>query len=215
MTRHELIDAFVSGKIGRRDFVRRMTALGVSAGAALAYANTLVPGAAAAGPASAPYVMRFQAQETVYGTACTLTSDADGATAVDAALQQVAAILNGMLDAFDDTDIPELDALEQMSSDLTDELDAVGTVVTDLGGTVPTPPPDETFTDPDEALSALFDALSAAVALFAGVVPAISDGEARQTLMNVALAVAANKGFAAGLAGEPPVSGPVEQPVCP
>ncbi len=47
MARHELVEAYLHGRISRRTFVERLTALGVSSAAALAYAQTLsVPAAA-------------------------------------------------------------------------------------------------------------------------------------------------------------------------
>lgn len=46
MSRHELVDAYVSGTINRRAFVRGLTALGVSAGVAASYAVALQPAAA-------------------------------------------------------------------------------------------------------------------------------------------------------------------------
>jgi hypothetical protein len=49
MSRHELVDAYVSGAINRRAFVRGLTALGVSAGVAASYAVALQPVAAGGG----------------------------------------------------------------------------------------------------------------------------------------------------------------------
>lgn len=49
MSRHELIDAYVSGTINRRTLVQGLTALGISAGMAAAYAVALRPVAAAPG----------------------------------------------------------------------------------------------------------------------------------------------------------------------
>ena len=49
MSRHELVDAYISGTINRRAFVRGLTALGVSAGVAASYAVALQPAAAAQG----------------------------------------------------------------------------------------------------------------------------------------------------------------------
>jgi hypothetical protein len=49
MSQHELIDAYVSGAINRRTFVRGLTALGVSATLAASYAVALEPPAAAKG----------------------------------------------------------------------------------------------------------------------------------------------------------------------
>jgi hypothetical protein len=47
MSRHQLVDAYVSGQIGRRAFVRGLVALGMSASAAAAYAAALNPAEAA------------------------------------------------------------------------------------------------------------------------------------------------------------------------
>ena len=41
MTRHEAVQAYLAGRIDRREFVRRLTVAGVSAAAALAYAQSL------------------------------------------------------------------------------------------------------------------------------------------------------------------------------
>lgn len=47
MSRHELIDGYISGTINRRAFVQGLTALGVTAGVAASYAVALQPAAAA------------------------------------------------------------------------------------------------------------------------------------------------------------------------
>ena len=49
MSRHELVNAYITGTINRRAFVRGLTALGVSAGVAASYAVALQPNAAAFG----------------------------------------------------------------------------------------------------------------------------------------------------------------------
>jgi hypothetical protein len=49
MSKHELIDAYLSGTINRRTFVRELTALGVSATVAASYAVALRPTAVEAG----------------------------------------------------------------------------------------------------------------------------------------------------------------------
>ena len=46
MSTHELVDAYVSGAINRRTFVRGLTALGLSASLAASYAVALRPAAA-------------------------------------------------------------------------------------------------------------------------------------------------------------------------
>ena len=46
MSKHELVDAYVSGAINRRTFVHGLTALGVTGGLAAAYAVALEPATA-------------------------------------------------------------------------------------------------------------------------------------------------------------------------
>jgi len=49
VSRRELVDAYVEGRISRRVFARRLVATGVSAGAAASYAAALAPTASASG----------------------------------------------------------------------------------------------------------------------------------------------------------------------
>jgi hypothetical protein len=48
MSRENLVEAYIGGALNRRAFVRRLMATGVSAGAALGYAQVLAPAAEAA-----------------------------------------------------------------------------------------------------------------------------------------------------------------------
>lgn len=52
MSRHELVAAYSSGRIGRRAFISGLTGLGVTATAAAAYATALEPHTAKAQPAN-------------------------------------------------------------------------------------------------------------------------------------------------------------------
>jgi hypothetical protein len=73
MSKHEAVEAYLQGRIDRREFVRRLTLAGVSAAAAVAVAQSLAGEAAAAGGArSAGYAARFQDYGEVQD------SDADG-----------------------------------------------------------------------------------------------------------------------------------------
>jgi len=62
MTKHEAVAAYLNGRIDRREFVRRLTMAGVSAGAAIAYAETFSQPAAAAGAGkdARGYISAFQ-----------------------------------------------------------------------------------------------------------------------------------------------------------
>jgi hypothetical protein len=70
MTKHELIDAYIQGRVGRRDFINRLTGMGISAAAAVAYAASFAPAAGASGGQTRNgYKVRFQdATNDEYGT---------------------------------------------------------------------------------------------------------------------------------------------------
>lgn len=51
MSKHEVVEAYVHGRIDRREFVRRLSLAGVSSAAAIAYAQAL-SGSASAAPAT-------------------------------------------------------------------------------------------------------------------------------------------------------------------
>jgi hypothetical protein len=81
VSKHEVVDAYLRGRIDRREFVRRLTAIGVSSAAAVAYAQTLSrPAAASQGATDARgYQRAFQADQTPT-TYPTQDSDEDGFT---------------------------------------------------------------------------------------------------------------------------------------
>jgi hypothetical protein len=54
MSREELVEAYLDGKISRRIFIRRLVAAGVSLGAAAAYSDLLMGSAAAVTPKASP-----------------------------------------------------------------------------------------------------------------------------------------------------------------
>jgi hypothetical protein len=77
MSMQELVDAYLHGRISRRDFVKRLTIAGVSVGAASAYAISLSSPAAARGiDHSSPGYARLN-QESDYD------SDGDGVSDLD------------------------------------------------------------------------------------------------------------------------------------
>jgi hypothetical protein len=64
VSRSELIDAYRSGRIGRRDFIRRMVTIGLSASTATALADRV-----RAAPAAGAAVQRDQIQDDTYSAA--------------------------------------------------------------------------------------------------------------------------------------------------
>lgn len=76
MSRHELVNAYISGTINRRAFVRGLMALGVSAGVAASYAVALRPTAAA--PGDADYYDDYYDGVSTTSPSGPADSDADG-----------------------------------------------------------------------------------------------------------------------------------------
>jgi hypothetical protein len=75
MTREELVDAYVEGRVSRRGFIRGLVALGVTAGAAGAYAGAL----ASASPARAGTTAAVNDIYDIYNDSTTTTSEPSGA----------------------------------------------------------------------------------------------------------------------------------------
>jgi hypothetical protein len=198
MTRQDLIEAYVGGHLPRRQFVRGLTALGVSGGAALAYAQQLRP-TSAAGPQRSPagYVVRAQA-DTDYGVACTFGTDAEGLSEALAGVLQVGAILDA-LDAFsaEDFEAGVYDQLVIFRDQLADQADALETA-----GATAAAPSDQSFDSADALLAAAADALNALTSVFAGVVPAIETDEQRQTATEIALSVARMAAYVSVASGD-------------
>ncbi|MGH2534239.1 MAG: hypothetical protein ACRDJW_18375 [Thermomicrobiales bacterium] len=224
MSKRDLIDAYVGGRLGRREFVRGLTALGVSAGAALAYAQHLGPTGAAAAPgrSAAGFVVRAQVDDGEYATACQLASDAAGAEAALAALEQAQSVLDSGISDFledlpslDDVGLDAAETLETIASQLEEQIAALETLVADLGGSPGSAPAAAGYDSVDAFLAALAGVMNAASSLLAGIAPAIENGEARQTLSAIAVALGRNAGFANVLNGDPPATSAFEQPTCP
>ncbi|MGH2530819.1 MAG: hypothetical protein ACRDJW_00805 [Thermomicrobiales bacterium] len=227
MTKRDLIDAYVAGRLERRRFVRGLTALGVSAGAAFAYARQLDPTAAAGlGTNAAGFVVRAQVDDGEYATACQLASDLDGVLAALAALALVEAVLaRGLADfalaldelpPLEDLGLNTADVLRTTRAQVGEQIAALETLVADLGGTATTGTVTvQNFASVDSFLTALAGVLTAAAARFAGIAPAIQNPEIRQTLTSVAIVVGRHVGFANVLTGDTPAATAFEQPTCP
>ena len=71
MTREELVDAYVEGRVSRRGFIRGLVALGVTAGAAATYAGAL----ASASPARAGTTAAVADIYDLYPDTTTTTAD--------------------------------------------------------------------------------------------------------------------------------------------
>jgi hypothetical protein len=236
MTKHEVIQAYTDGEIGRRAFVRRLTALGVSSAAALAYAHSLMPRAVAANG----FVMRGQDDDGgdddgedddgEYGTAIQLESDAealDSATKTDEAVQ-------GLLDdalskfsaddfeSFNIGDINVFEELERLQEQMETHDEALLALLEQFGSTGTQAKARKAARrlqgdpgTPEEFLRTLSDTLDVQAGLYTALVPAIGDAELRQTMMSIAMVKARQAAFARTLTGRSAYPAPHEVALSP
>lgn len=223
MSKHEVIQAFVAGEIGRRDFVRRLTALGVSSSAALAYAHSLAPEAGATGVAPIRgFVTRTQDDpDETYGPPIPDELLCDLFNLLIAIRTAVLALIDALIAAFDDGDLGPigtariLERLQELREQIEAELVVLQGLADEFCGTAlaatfkraPLAQAD------DPSYDALVEMLDLEAGLYTAVVPAVVDPEARQSLMSIGMVVARHSAFARVLAGEPPAPTALEEPI--
>ena len=210
MTRHEVIDAYVSGRIGRRDFMTRLTALGVSAGAATAYAFSLAPSAAASGADRHGFVVARAQDDGEYGGPILGFPETVG-EAIEAAIaftSSLSAALAAILDAYsaEDFDFAAVVGatiianLQEFSSQLDEQLSVLESTGSAGGGAAKSARPLAVVNlaqaaTAQEALTQLAQRYSILDGYYAGAVPSLDDADARLTLMGIALVNAAQGAF--------------------
>jgi hypothetical protein len=206
MTRHELIDAYVSGRIGRRDFMTRLTALGVSAGAALAYAQTIITDTSAAGSRPASHSVELaQYGGPILGFPETVGEAIEAAISF---LSSLSAALQAILDAFgaEDFDFATITGatilanLQEFSNQLDEQLSVLESTGNAASGAAKSARPLAVVNlaqagNAEEALTQLAQRYSILDGYHAGAVPSLDDADARLTLMGIALVLAAQGAF--------------------
>jgi hypothetical protein len=218
MTKHELIQAYADGDIGRRDFVRRLSALGVSSAAALAYAHSLAPRTAAAGGSAgrSGFVMRAQQDgDGEYGTAIQLGGDDEAVLSAVEAGEAVQDLLDEGLGRFSEDDFtsfncgsPDVyDELQRLYEQRATHLEVLDSLFDQV---VAAPNRNARLAglslqsdsdSPEEFLAKLRDALDVEAGLFTALVPAVEDGEVRQTMMSIASVKARHAAYVRTLTG--------------
>jgi hypothetical protein len=205
MTKRELIEAFLRGDVDRRQFVNRLTMLGVSGGAAVAYATSLGQSAAASpSQPAAGFVMRAQTEDDEdYGGAIDLPSDEEGIAIAIAVIQGVIALLES-LDQFAAADFVEgaLETLRRIQEQQTEHADALSATtgaarVVRQGFAAQT----QTFASADELVNTVSDALEELAGVYAAIVPALKSAEYRQTVMGAASVAARHAAHTRSFAG--------------
>ena len=233
MTKRELIQAYVSGRIDRRDFMVRLTSLGVSGAAALAYAQSLTPSAeASSGRGPNGYITRTLNAEYgpggIFQTIIELLQFA--VRFIQQILNLIAALLRSIFadapshamrlitplkvgDALPNGDVltqGDADLLKTVQNQLEAHLSAIKSAFGDFGAAVPaTASNAEAASASGSDISALASALSDLVSFQAAVIPSLG-GEGgktaalRTTMTTAALVEAQHSAFVNQLAGDSP-----------
>ena len=217
MSKRELIDAFVRGDIDRRQFISRLTALGVSGGAAVAYAASLGQ-SASAGPARpvSGYAMRAQAtDDEEYGGV--IPDVAEGIAIAVAAIEQVISILSNISEF--GPGLPD-EVAERITTILEQQQGPLAALqgLTTEGASAPARNvlgfQSQTFETAEEFLTAAAGALQQLGQIYTALVPGMPDSavEARQTTMSVAAVATRHAALVALDAGQDPLPTAFEQP---
>jgi hypothetical protein len=218
VTKRETIDAFIRGDIDRRTFIGRLTTLGVSSGAALAYATTFGQSALAA-PASNQTGLAAQGQDDLdYGVPNPFPLD-EGIAIISEAFETIIGILEGLGD-FTDDDFAEgiFDALTTIQEQVAAQFEALGSLLGAGSAGVRQFGQRSQFAaiqagDPDTFLQDLSVAFDDLTARFAAVVPGTDEEAERQTMMNVAMVSGRHAGFVNWAAGNNPFPVAFQEPM--
>jgi len=222
MGKHELIEAFIRGDIDRRQFVSRLTMLGVSGGAALAYASRLTEGAAAAPAGSVNgFRMRQQADDEDYGTAIVIGV----IEAIQTALSGIETLVLSLLESLDQfTPGDFLDGVYELLQTIFDQqqqhLDALQALLgatsgAAMGQSVSRAIQSTSIETPEDLLSTLSANLDDLTSMYAALVPAVQDGGVRQTMMEIASVASRHAAVAGTVAEEDPIPSAFQQPSIP
>lgn len=225
MTKHELITAYVGGRIGRRDFVRGLTALGVSASAAGAYALSLTPGASAAGVGRDRAGLRVRTRYQVYG-ASAFGSDAEAVQLLSQFADIQIAILEAGLanlkaaplraQAGVELDPADVDELQTLHTQLVEHRDALRALASDLGDTpVTVSIPEFAYDNAEDLLTDLRATQETQLGIYAAVLPDVTDRNASATLVSIGLVQGRHAAFVNRLLKDSPFPETFQSPATP
>lgn len=214
MTKRETIDAFIRGDIDRRTFMGRLTTLGVSTGAALAYATTFGNSAVAStGSSASGFISRGQ-DDGDYGVPKPFPLE-EGLAIISEAFKELITLFEGLADFVTD-DFAEgvFDALTQIQEQLALQLEALGSLFgAGSTNTVRQFASAQGTGDPDAFLQSLSTAFDDLTARFTAVVPGTEEDAERQTMMNVAMVTGRHTGFVNWAAGNDPFPSAFQEPM--
>ncbi len=218
MSKQELIRLYTEGLLPRRDFVRRLTVAGVSAGAAVGYAASLAPSASAA-------VRPLAVQQDEYGGPIAPEDLDEAIAATVELLQALVDFLQTALDTFSAEDFADflaggtLDVFEQLTT-LLAQLEAERTTldsatVATLGLVTGKRRLAATARliqsqSADEFVADLGDVLDVQCQLYAGLITAAADTELRGELASLAIVKGEQASFVRVLRGLSPFPNELE-----
>lgn len=221
MTRQELIRLYTDGQLPRRDFVRRLTLAGVSAGAAVAYAQTLAPSAGAAAVGTAGHELIFG-----YGGDIPPGEIDDIIAALVDLLDAIIDFFSAALDNFDGSDFADflggvrdvLADLQTLGDQLQAERDTLGAASASVAGLAPVKrrlvasrlAQSQT---PDDFIADLGDVLDIQCRLYAGLIADADDSELRGQLASLAIVKGEQAAYVRTLRGTSPFPSAVETPI--
>jgi hypothetical protein len=230
MTKNELIDAYVRGDVDRRGFIRKLTAMGVSATAAAAYATSFGHDALAA-PArnGAGFVARAQIEED-YGVGVIIE---DLLEAVQSFLSLIADILNildqllslgsgGLSQALsfqgataDPTQHPDWQYLDEIRAQIAEQQDAIVAQLGPSYGVTAQTSTQQASGSADELVSALADQMNTVAGVAAALIPSFPDAADVQLMTNIGIVNGRHAAIVNSIAGNNPSPSAFETPIDP
>jgi hypothetical protein len=217
VTKRDLIDAYVRGDVDRRGFIRKLSAMGVSAAAATAYAGSFGQDAAAAPRTSAGYVSRLQDADADYGIAVAIRNIIE---ALQKFLARRAALIQRLEQVISQGNGPRPEVLQKVRDQIAEQRDAlVARLQQKLGQTGQASTVINSLTanrvQGDATLADIANDLNVQTGLLAAIIPAIEDGQDRQLMTNIGLVTARHAALINDLAGLDPIPSAFEVPIDP
>lgn len=224
MTKSEVVDAFIRGDLDRRGFIKKLTAVGVSSAAAMAYATTLVQDVAASPSGNGTgFITRGFLQDEDYGLAVPIEDVPAAIAALASETDEIADTLSALIANFTPADFTDAglddadaEVLETIQSQLLEQAAAIAAFT----GAPAAAEQAETSVDVAtgtlvEGLTVVAQELNELASGYAALIPALEDPEARELFTQIAIAVGRFAALVSYMAGLDPVPSAFEQPVAP
>jgi hypothetical protein len=221
MTKSDVVDAFIRGDLDRRGFIKRLTAVGVSSAAAMAYAGSLVQSTAAAPSTGSGFITRGYMQDADYGLAVAIENVPEAIQALLATIQERASAIQNLLGDFDGDDFADAgldEADREVLADIQGQIVEQAQAIAAFRG-LPLAEATETAVEAVsgliEALTAVAEGLNEAAGEYAALIPALEDPLERELFSQIAIAAGRHAAIVSYLAGLDPVPGAFEAPIDP